>query len=386
MSSRPLSSIFPYPEPPCRSGRADTAKDKVSFPVRQWAHQPGGVSAKVKTWVPSTATTATFPHQSALFGGQTSQAPPGHSGSKPQTTIIKTTTTTQTVGGSRYFAPPIHRDRWSSVPQTPVPVSKSDESLGADSGRSLHLERDSGSEVWDTLGTDPSLEIISDYEQEELDYVEAPRPMPTTLPPIPSLPPPDAHARMFNPRKPRDLDELDARGRRNVSNSSAESNDPLDPQSYTGAGAAPVFLRPAERKISSGVSSNKVRSSHQKTQSQAHLLPLHLNQSPHLTLDKPVVDARYSTTPLSLDKVKAHWLLLCFCIAFPPMWLVLASGAFDQILHVPTTPEHNTGAILTTAEREELKQISMVKTLAAILGFIFMTLCLAGLITGLTFS
>ena len=123
--------------------------------------------------------------------------------------------------------------------------------------------------------------------------------------------------------------------------------------------------------------------SHQKSISRAHLLPLHLNQVPYLTKDKPYPEARYASTVIPADIVSTHWIVFVLSILFPPMWLVLASGTFDTLLHVPSIETFHG---LSQKEQAAYLKIRRIKQVSIALGCTFWTICLAGFIVGLVLS
>lgn len=297
--------------------------------------------------------------------------------------IITTTKTTQTIGKNYTLTdvqPPLLREIPRSVSIVVGRCYPDDSS--EHSAFSLDLRSSSGSGVWDMLGSNPSLDIIEDYQDDDL--YDLPRRPPSSLPQIPCLPPPSGDSYNFNPRKPRNLEELESRGlQRQTSADSTSSNDPLAPDAH--ATAATLALFPTPRTLSATSAHYKPKKSlHQKNMSQSRLLPLHLNQAPYLTHDKPVAGPQ--NVSILPDKVKLHWALLIGFALFPPMWLVLASGAFDRVLHVPAHLPVVKVDSLAGAQRREYIRIRRVKQIALVLGATFWTLCLVGFLLGLTLA
>lgn len=389
MSLRSLTPTSPNPQ---RPRRPDNPDGSTYFPnSKQW-HLRSKVTTKENIWVSPVERAIPFPQRNAFNTGQPRQSVPVACQTPPerkqvQTRIYKTTTTTQTIGrnfelrdvpkgtGTIQISPPTV----SSVKSTPM-TSNADSSFTLDLGRNL------GHESWGDafVSASPSLDIISVYEsQSQSEDEDELRPLPINLPPVPDLPPPLQNSATFNPRKPQTLEELEERGKRNASDSSVRSNEPLYPASYlqpplARPTAAPT-LKQTDRKISNGSGSPRTIT-HQKTMSQSRLLPLHLNQSPYLTVDKPVSDNRLAGRSFLAGVVTMHWVLFACCVAFPPLWIALAGGAFDDVLHVPSTSQHT---LMTATELSNLKRIKTVKVLAAICGVVFCIACLVGFVTGL---
>ncbi|CCG82528.1 protein of unknown function [Taphrina deformans PYCC 5710] len=348
-------------------------------------------------WVPNFEHAGLFPYRNSLISGEP-LAPAKresynyrsqHSGSmlRPDTKhdrIIATTTTTQTLGKSSSYkeierplvpdsTPIFHTVVSAAHSASPQSFSPQSNEFAFD----IDLQRNPGPQVWNHLSSSISLDIIEDYQD---DGPEEPRRPPSTLPPIPDLPPPRTTADMYNPRKPQNLQELEARRMiRQVSNESAGSEDPLDPDQHVTF--SPPMLRSSQRTHTTGPAF-KTKASHQRNPSQSRLLPFHLNQSPFLTTDKPT--APESEEPrTSFDTVKIYWSLLVCFLFFPPLLLVLACGALDEALQVPTLPAHGKVDSFASDDRQTYHSVRRIKRLALVMGGVLWAACLVGFVLGL---
>lgn len=387
MSTRSLTTTAHVPE---KTGRPDNFVNATYYAeAKQW-HLRSKTTTKESVWVAPAERAVPFPQRNSFASGDLKPIDHGREISperkQMQTRIFQTTTTTQTIDTDSGLP----ADSLKNPLVFPEPPAQAEnvfpDQSGADSSRTLDLGRNFGRTSWGHVfaSSSPNLDIINGYVTEDDDEEEEiPRLFPNNLPPVPDLPPPLSNSGTFNPRKPQTLEELQERGMRNASDGSARSDDPLDPDDLLQPApaqftAVPV-LKMTDRKTSSASRSPKM-ASHQKSVSQSRLLPLHLNQSPYLTIDKPVSDSRIAYRSFSPDVVMMHWVLFACCTTFPPLWLALAGGAFDSILHVPLAPHKS---LLTTAEERDLRRIKMIKILAAILGMAFTCVSLAGFIVGL---
>lgn len=368
----------------------DERDRKAKYVTKQWMTR----SQNLSEVVPKFERAAEFPLRNSYSSGEPvlydEELTKGVYIEEPKvaTRILQSTTTTQTVDVNYEMQPPLKRNSTIlRITQTPSPA-------GDRTSFVLNLDQSSGPGVWDMLDSSSSLEILDEYDDFSDDEFERPRALPTTLPPIPSLPPPNVTTKAYNPRSPRTLEELEARGVRQVSNESLKSNDPLDPKSFDrhpsdqfqqGTRVAYILT---DRKSSTGTVRSAGRTAqHKKTQSQAQLLPLHLNQTPRLTADRPIDSSKFETNPSSFDVVKVHWCLLVCFVAFPPLWLLLACGALDSVLHVPqadSDEKHRTQ--LTPVEAREVRRVRTIKRIAACLALGFSLLCLAGFAVGLALA
>lgn len=378
-------SLTPATGNPQRPPRPEEAGSKGSL-TKQWKLR-SDQSTQENIWVPSVEHTGSFPYRNSWTDGQPiPRSAPGSTNVKPSTIIIPQRQDSIAAlpnrasdVGSNYqlgqgYKPSQYRYSYSA---------QTDDSLNSldsidSSNFSMELRRSGAQQSWDVFNS-PNLNIIDSYADEE-----PPRPLPSVLPPIlppvPDLAPPSSRA--YNARSPRNLDELEARN--SILTTNTSHHDSVRNQGGIRLPSNPNVLPPIlkasnERKVSSGIRT----SGHQKTHSQARLLPLHANAPPTLTRDKPT--GWQSHNPISDDLVTIYWIIFAGGFLFPPFWLMLGFGMFDALLNMPEKPgpKEYEMVSLTKEEKKEIARIRRIKLFAILLGVFFWLLCLAGILVGL---
>lgn len=383
MSTKPLNLTYRVPQNVAKQN--ELVQTAYFAEAKQW-HLRSNTATKESAWISPIGELMSDPQRNAdtKMNIRKHESIP----ERKQTRIYQSITTTQTVGTKSELVD-IRSERPSDVPPREIkPIhthrnaARRSSAFAFDTGREM-AEVSHGIRV---VSSSPSLDIINGYISGEDDDLEedSPRSLPNNLPPVPDLPPLLATLQNFNPRKPQTLEELQERSQRSSSDSSQRSNDPLNPASLQPPLARHIAdpLMQQARRIGSRSSGSPKMAFHQKSISQSHLLPLHYHFSPYLTVDKPCSESRIASRSYSTDLVIMHWVLFGCFTAFPPLWLLLAGGAFDSILHVPSFLRTGT---MTDAEMRDLRRIRTIKILAGVLGALFTILCLAGFVVGLAY-